>query len=263
MLKKYTALARVAWALTLEYRAQIVLWMLGSFLMIIMLAVWLSVTRNGTVNGFASGDFVAYYMVGWVVRNVTAVWSAWELDYSIRQGTLSSKLLRPINPIHNEIAANWVEKSVRIVFIIPIAIIVLLMSPDATLIITPVSIVTFVIALFGAWILVFLSDYLVGMLAFWTSQTAAFIEGLYGLRLLLSGIIAPLAMFPKVVQHGLRWTPFPYMLNFPTEILTGRTTTPDQLLVGFAVQFMWVAILSIMAGVVWRRAIRSYSAVGA
>lgn len=263
MLKKYLALSRVAWALTLEYRAAIVLWMLGSLLMIIMLAVWLSVSRNGRVNGFSSGDFVAYYMVGWVVRNVTAVWSSWELDRAIREGTLSSQLLRPINPIHNEIAANWVEKSLRIVIIIPIAAIVLLVSPGATLVLTPLSIVAFVVAVFGAWLLVFLSDYLVGMIAFWTSQTAAFIEGLYGVRMLFSGIIAPLAMFPQTVQDALRWTPFPYMLNFPTEILTGRVTTLDQLLFGFAMQIVWIAVLVVVAGAVWRKAIRSYSAVGA
>jgi len=263
MCRKYLAFARVAWALTLEYRAQILIWMMSSFLMVIMLAVWLSISRNGTVNGFAPGDFVAYYMIGWIVRNLTAVWTAWELDLAIREGRLSPLLLKPIHPIHNEIAANWVEKSLRVFIVLPIAVVVLLITPGASLILTPLTLVAFILAVAGAWLLVFLSDYLVGMLAFWTSQTAAFIEGYYGVRLLLSGIIAPLAMFPPAAQAALRWTPFPYMLNFPTEILTGRVTTLEQLFISFGIQFVWVAIFAVIVVAVWRRAIRSYSAVGA
>ena len=64
-----------------------------SLLMIIMLVVWLGVSEQGTINGFTRGDFVAYYMIGWVVRTMTAVWSSWEMDYQVRQGTLSPLLL--------------------------------------------------------------------------------------------------------------------------------------------------------------------------
>jgi ABC-2 type transport system permease protein len=263
IVKKYAAMGRTAWALTLEYRAQIVIWMMSSFLMVIMLLVWLSISRDGTVNGFTSADFVAYFMIGWVVRNLTAVWSSWELDYAIRQGTLSPLLLRPIHPIHNEIAANWVEKALRIAIVLPIATVVLLLTPGANVVLTPASLLLFALAVMGAWLLSFLADYLVGMLAFWTTQTAAFIEGLYAVKLVLSGIIAPIAMFPQGVQDVLRWTPFPYMLNFPVEILTGRAFTPDQLLFGFAVQFAWVIVLALAVTGVWKLAIRSYSAVGA
>lgn len=263
MLKKYAAMGRAAAAITFEYRAQILIWMMSSFLMVVMLLVWLSISRDGTVNGFSSADFVAYFMVGWVVRNLTAVWASWELDYAIRQGTLSSKLLKPIHPVHNEIAGNWVEKSLRIVIVLPIAVVVLLLTPGANVVLTPAALLLFTIAVAGAWLLCFLADYLVGMLAFWTTQTAAFIEGLYAVKLVLSGIIAPIAMFPQAVQDVLKWLPFPYMLNFPVEILTGRASTPEQLLFGFGVQFAWVITLLIAATLVWKVAIRSYSAVGA
>ncbi len=213
MLQKYGAFARVAWSLTLEYRAQILIWMMASLLMIVMLMVWLSISANGAVNGYSSGDFIAYYMIGWFVRVITAVWSSWELDAHIRQGTLSPLLLRPIHPIHNEIAANWAEKLARLFLVVPITIGVFIFTPATPLNLTAASVVLFAISIFGAWLLVFLSDYLVGMLAFWTSQTSAFIMMLYGVRMVLSGIIAPLAMFPQSIQSALKFTPFPYMLT--------------------------------------------------
>lgn len=262
MWKKYVALGKAAWALTVEYRAQIVIWMMSSFLMVIMLMVWLSISRDGDVNGFSSADFVTYFMIGWVVRNLTAVWSSWELDLAIREGRLSPMLLRPIHPIHNEIATNWVEKGLRLIIVLPIAIVVLTFTPGVRLALTPPNLLAFALSIAGAWLITFMSDYLIGMLAFWTTQTSAFINGFYGVRLVLSGIIAPIAMFPPAAQSILQWLPFPYMLNFSVDILMGRVQG-EQMLLGFAIQSAWAIVFSAAVWLVWRIAIRSYSAVGA
>jgi ABC-2 type transport system permease protein len=262
MLKKYAALARAGWAITVEYRAQVLIWMMYSILMVIMLVVWLSIAEDGPVNGFTQADFVTYFMIGWLVRNLTAVWASWELDFAIREGRLSPMLLRPIHPIHNEIAGNWVEKSLRLVIVIPIVVIVLIATPNASVVLTPLSIIAFIVSVIGAWLILFFVDYLIGMLAFWTTQTSAFIVAFDSIRIVLTGIIAPLAMFPQGVQDVLRWTPFPYMLNFSVDIAMGRLT-PEGMLLGFVVQWAWVAIVIVTMRAVWRLAIRSYSAVGA
>ncbi len=262
MLNKYAALARAAWALTVEYRAQIIIWMMYSILMVIMLVVWLSISENGAVNGYTSTDFVTYFMVGWMVRNLTAVWASWELNFAIREGRLSPMLLRPIHPIHNEIAGNWVEKTLRVAIVMPIVAVVLIATPGVNLLLTPLNIVAFIVSVMGAWLILFMVDYLIGMLAFWTSQTSAFIIAFDGFRLVLTGVIAPLAMFPQAVQDTLRWTPFPYMLNFSIDIAMGRLTN-EQMLFGFVVQWVWVAIVIVAMRAMWKVAIRSYSAVGA
>jgi ABC-2 type transport system permease protein len=262
MLKKYAALARAAWAITVEYRAQIVIWMMYSVLMVIMLVVWLAIAEDGPVNGFTQADFVTYFMIGWLVRNLTAVWASWELDFAIREGRLSPMLLRPIHPIHNEIAGNWVEKSLRLLIVTPIVVIVLIATPNAAVVLTPLNILAFTVSVIGAWLILFFVDYLIGMLAFWTTQTSAFIVAFDSIRIVLTGIIAPLAMFPQAVQDVLRWTPFPYMLNFSVDIAMGRLT-PEAMLFGFVVQWAWVAIVIAAMRAVWRLAIRSYSAVGA
>lgn len=262
MWKKYLALCKAAWALTTEYRAQIIIWMMNSILMVIMLMVWLSISRDGTVNGYSSADFVTYFMVGWVVRNLTAVWASWELDLAIREGRLSPMLLRPLHPIHNEVAINWADKVLRMFIVIPIVTVILLATPGVHLDLAPLNLLAFVISVAGAWLIAFLSDYLIGMLAFWTTQTGAFIQGFYGIRLVLSGVIAPIAMFPPVIQDMLRWLPFPYMLNFSADIAMGRMHG-EAMLLGFAVQFTWVAFFIAAVWGVWKIAIRSYSAVGA
>ncbi|HEY3291778.1 MAG TPA: ABC-2 family transporter protein, partial [Anaerolineae bacterium] len=169
MIRKYLALIRMAWSLSLEYRAEQILWMLSNLLSIIMLLVWLSISRNGPVGGFNSGDFVAYYMVGLVVRHLTGVWASWELSNDIREGNLSAQLLRPIHPVHRHVTANWSEHFMRLTMLFPLIVIVMLATPDAHLYVTPVSVAAFILSLAGAWLISFLSDYAIGILAFWVS----------------------------------------------------------------------------------------------
>ena len=262
MAKKYFALIRACWGLTLEYRAEGFIWLMTNLLSVIMLLVWLSISRAGPVNGFTAGDFVAYYMVGLVVRQLTGVWSSWTLSFDIREGRLSSQLLRPLHPIHMEIANNWSEKVMRMVILLPIVVAVLALTPGAQLKLTPVTAAAFVLSVAGAWAICFLADYAIGILAFWTSQATAFAQVLWSLKVVLSGMLAPIQMFPPAAQAALQWLPFRYMLAFSNEILLGLAQG-EQIVFGLAVQFAWVAVFFVLVRILWRLGVRSYGAVGA
>ncbi|NJM42220.1 MAG: hypothetical protein HC853_16490 [Anaerolineae bacterium] len=235
---------------------------LTSLLMIIMMVVWMSISKDGTVNGFSRADFVTYYMVGMVVRQLTAVWASWEMDFSIREGILSPKLLRPLHPIHNDIAANWGEKAIRMVIVLPLVITVLWLTPGVQLDLSPLTLLLFILSIGGAWVIMFFMDYLTGLLAFWTTQVTAFITLVEALRILFAGILAPIQMFPLWLQNIIQFLPFRYVLSFSIEIVTGRVQGA-QLLFGFAMQLFWAVFMVLAVRAVWARAMRSYSAVGA
>ncbi|MFN3705067.1 MAG: ABC transporter permease [Thermoflexales bacterium] len=264
MLRIYATLLRMGWAIVMEYRAQIVIWMTNSLLTIVFMLVWLSISRDGPINGYESADFVAYFIVAWVVRNFTAVWASWELDYAIREGRLSPMLLRPLHPIHHEIAINWAEKGIRLFLVLPLAALGLVIWPEAAARLdwSLLNIALFLVSLALAWLILFMSDYLLGILAFWTTQATAFVQGFFGLRLLLSGTVMPLAMFPAALQQVLRYTPFPYMLHFNVDIAMGRVRG-EELLIGLTLQLAWALTCTALVHLLWRAAIRSYSAVGA
>jgi len=262
MLSKYLSLMRLNWGLSLEYRAEGFIWLMTNMFNVIMLLVWLSISRAGPVNGFSSADFVAYYMIGLIVRQLTAAWSSWELSFAISEGRLSPQLLRPIHPIHQEITANWSEKVLRMTLLLPIVAAVLILTPGVSLHVTPASLLAFAVSVAGAWAIYFLADYCVGILAFWTTQATAFSNVLYGLKIVLGGILAPIQMFPPAVQALLEWLPFKYMLAFSNEIALGQASG-ERLLSGLAVQWAWVLALWLLMQVLWRLGVRSYGAVGA
>ncbi len=262
MIRKYLAFLRACWSISLEYRAEGFVWMMTNLLSIVMMLVWLSISSAGPVAGFTSGDFVAYYMVGLLVRHLSGAWTSYELDMAIREGTLSPQLLRPIHPVHWHVAANWSEKAMRLSILVPLVALVFLLTPSAHLYLTPMSVGAFLLSLAGAWLVSFLSDYMIGILSFWTSQTGAFNQVMWGLRLVLSGILAPIQMFPPAVQAALDWLPFRYMLAFSNEIALGQTQG-GRLLFGLAVQWAWVAFFFLLTRLMWKMGTRSYSAVGA
>ena len=150
MIRKYLAFFRACWAISLEYRAEGFVWMLTNLLSIIMMLVWLSLSSAGPVAGFTSGDFVAYFMVGLIVRHMTGAWTSFDLDTSIREGTLSPQLVRPIHPVHWYVAANWSEKATRLGILLPLVALAFVLTPSAHLDITPVSVGAFLLSLVGA-----------------------------------------------------------------------------------------------------------------
>ena len=93
----------------LQYRAALVIWSIGHILEpLIYLVVWSTVSRSsgGSVSGFTTAEFAAYFIVLMLVNHVTFSWIMFEYDYRVRHGTLSFALLRPVHPIHADVADN-------------------------------------------------------------------------------------------------------------------------------------------------------------
>ncbi len=264
MLRKYPTLLRASWSLMLEFRGEILLWMMSSAISLVMLVVWLSVAEdnNNSVNGFNGNDFVTYFLSSWAIRNLTAVWASWEMDSNVREGKLSPMLLRPMNPVHWDISQNLAEKALRAAIVLPVVILVMLFGPGLNIDWSLANVLAFLVSIVGAWLILFWADYLMGLSAFWTSQANAVITTWYGIRLILSGMVAPLVMFPASLQTALLWLPFRYTNSFTVEIITGRMNGND-LWFGFALQAFWALFFFCIAQITWKIALRNYSAVGA
>jgi ABC-2 type transport system permease protein len=245
-----------------EYRASLVIWMIVNVMPLVMLAVWFSLTECGPIAGYTQSDFVSYYLLLALVRQMTNVWVIWELDSDIRHGDLSIKLLHPLNPLHDYIETNLADKVFRIVVLIPLALLAWWIFPTIHYEATPSSLFLFLVALAAAWFLRFMSQYIIGLLAFWASDTMVLNDIWFALSEMLGGMIAPLALFPGPVAAVANFLPFRFMMSFPVEILSGRLT-PGGLAGGWATLIAWVVVTISLYRWVWRRGRRQFSAYGA
>jgi ABC-2 type transport system permease protein len=265
-LKAYPTLLRVYYARSIEYRGQLLIWILSSVLPLVMMFVWVALAESqGSINGYGSADFISYYLMVTLFRRLTGAWIFWDVDSDIRTGTMSPQLLKPLHPLHHSLAKVLSSKPIQIAIVLPpIVLASLLLSSRYALHydLRLFNLVWVALATWGALLLEFFAQAIIGSLAFWISHAVALADVWFWVRSFLSGWIIPLAMFPPGLQLALVFLPFRYCLAFPIEIILGALT-PDQIAIGFVMQYAWVLIFFGLFQFVWRRGVKSYGAVGA
>jgi len=262
MISKYLALMRRSLSVMFEYRASVFIWMLVNIMPLVMLAVWYTLAADGPIGSYSQNDFVSYYLLITFLRQMTTVWVIHELDYQIRHGQLSIKLLHPINPIHEFMSDNLADKVLRVTVMIPLAAVAFIVFPNVHYDVTPVTITLMLVTLAAAWAMRFLSQYTFALFGFWVSQAETLHEIWYATWLLIGGMVAPIELFPEPIASIAHWLPFRFMLSFPAEIMLGRLTTQD-LLFGLGATAFWLALMIAAYRFVWRRGLRQFSAYGA
>ena len=255
-------LLRIGFAQIIAYRAEVAIWVLSATTPLIMLALWNAVAADGPVAGLDQDDMARYFTATLVVRQLTTSWMIWQLNYQIRTGELSPRLLRPMHPLVVEAGTMLADKPFRLVVIAPVLLALVAWRPELWSVPEPAALVLFLVTVLVAWLLLYLVQALFGMLAFWLDQSA----GLFGVWFatwgLLSGYVAPLAVFPAEMQGVLDWLPFRYMLALPVELLGGFLTAREAL-PQLGIQLAWLVVLFALTAFTWRRGVRHYGAFGA
>lgn len=229
---------------------------------VIYLVVWSTVAnaQGGEVGGYTAGQFAAYYIVWTLVRNMNIVFTPYGWEWRIQRGQLSSALLRPIHPLHSDVAffAGW--KFVVIVLWLPLAaILALIFKP--TLSPTWIEVVVFFFAIWGAYLLRTMLLSLLGMITFWTTRVSALYELFFALELILSGRLVPMSLMPQWVQQVSDFLPFKWAFQYPIEALVGHLPA-QELFSGLGMQALWISVGIFFVGIIWRMGIKRFSAVG-
>lgn len=260
----YPALLRIAFLAQIQYRASNVIWLIGMLLEpLVFLVVWTRVAeaQGGQVAGYGTREFAAYYISLLAVNHFTFSWIMHTFQYRIQYGQLSFELLRPVHPIHNDLSDNLAYKVLMAVVVAPtIALMVLGFDPLFSW--RAEALVAFAPALLLAFAVRFLMEWSLALAAFWTTRVLAMNQIYFAVMMFLSGRIAPLAMFPDWMQDLAMALPFYYTMAFPVELFLGRLSSSEALQ-GIGIQLAWLLAAATLITLVWRRAVRRFTAVGA
>ncbi len=246
-----------------QYRFQQALGLMAlMFEAVIYLVVWTTVadSQGGEIGGFTTGELAGYY-IGWMfVRNITTGWSPQWFEYRIRQGEFNTALLRPVHPYFPDISHMVAGKTTGLITLLPtMAILALIFQPEVTFVTW--SLIAMVPALILAFLLRYTMMYVWALTAFWTTRITALFELYYAFEFFFSGRIAPLSLLPEWAQTIASYLPFLWTFGFPLELLLGRLT-PSEALFGFGMQAIWLIISVIAVRLIWRGAVKQYTAVG-
>lgn len=259
LLKKITTFLSVYYAYMVEYRAELILWVLSGSLPLILMGVWIQAAQGGQF-GLSPVEFARYFLAVFLIRQFTVVWVVWEFEREVVEGKLSPRLLQPVDPVWHHVAAHLAERAARLPFSLFLVGLFFLLYPQSFWIPHWFNLLLFIPAVAIAFVLRFLTQYTFAIFAFWTERASAIEQFWFLFYLFLSGMIGPLELFPEGVRNFLAWTPFPYMIYFPASLIVGLPVNVGQ---SFAAIIGWCVIFFIINRWLWKKGLKKYSGMGA
>jgi ABC-2 type transport system permease protein len=260
----YVVMMKNSAVVCFHYRARaFILLLITACEAVVYLALWTTVAASspaGTVGGWSSSGLAAYFIVLTLVRQMTTTSSPQGIAERVHSGQFSVALLRPMHPMHGDIAEFMGWKLVLAGLWLPVAValtVVFRPSFDFGLL----EVAVFVAAIWMAFLIRTLYLWLLGMIAFWLTRAIAAFDLFMAVELLFSGRLMPLSLLPDWAAAASSALPFRWVFGFPVEVLVAGPR-PAELLHGLMMQAVWVVLCGAGVLVLWRGAIRRYTAVG-
>lgn len=262
-MKKLFALFRLNLADLLEYRLDLFIYTIGSIARpAAMMAIWVAAYSSGAKIPMEQNTLLQYYLFLLFVSLLTDAWGAPFIMSAIRLGKLSPFLLRPSPYIFQQLSNNLMEKAIKVIYLVPAIFVLGLIFRTGMPSIDFLKVVLFVLTVFFAFALNFLISFLIGITAFWLDE-AAFLDDFVDLIIyVFSGLLFPIALFPRFMQTISSILPFRYALSLPIEIVLGQITG-TKLLWAISSQIGWLLVAIFAVKYFWGRGVKKYSASGA
>ncbi len=258
---KLAAVMRVGVAAAVAYRGEFFIWILTTNMPLVMLALWSRVAADGPVGRFTQRGFAAYFLGVLLVRFLAGSWVVWELTFAIRDGSLASRLIRPLHPFAHYAADNLAQMPLRLVVAAPIAAGLVWVAGPAGLSHDPVQWALAPVAVAGAWALTYSAMLAVASLAFYFDSALSVWELWMALGYVLSGYLVPLELLPPTARAVAAWLPWRYTLALPLETMLGLVDRASSVR-GLAVQWAWTALFLTAATALWKRGLGRYESFG-
>ncbi len=227
--------------------------------------IWRAVySTRTTLNGLTLEQMLTYYGISAVINYLTYDSADWDLQWLIRTGGFLTFMLRPVTysyyalsqKIGHRILAVWVELfPIYLIFFFLFRINLIPAAPGWA-----------ALSILLSFLLVFLTNYSIGISAFWLTKTDGLRRAFQTMRDLSAGSIIPLTFFPEAMQKILFFLPFQFITYVPTRVFIGsyelagiKLTIPE--VVGL--QFGAVLVMFGVYKILWHFGIKRFTGVGA
>ena len=255
---KITTLLKVQYSNMLEYRVEIALWAISGIIPFFMLNIWTNNNLNESIN-LSNVMLSRYFLSAFFVRQFSVVWVVFTFEEDALLGKISPYLIQPLNPFYRYFAQHLAEQITRFPFALMIAFIFFILNPESIWIPNLYLFFLGCISTFFSFLIQFLIQSIISCLCFWTEKASAIERLLFIPTLFLSGLLAPVISFPEYVKSWIYITPFPYLIDFPANLLSGNITN---VINGFLMQIFWISILFPLFKTTWLMGTKKYTAMG-
>ncbi|MCH2210460.1 MAG: ABC-2 family transporter protein [Fuerstiella sp.] len=216
----------------------------------------------GVLQDYRYADMVAYFLLVMVARAFSSMPGlATGIAESIRNGSVRKYLLQPVDMLDY---LFWHRVAHKLVYYVvaagPFALVFWLCRNYLPGWPSGIVVTAFVISLLFGFVIGFLIESLIGLIAFWFLEVSSLIFIFMMLNYFLSGHMIPLEWIDSWIPW-VHYLPLRYLAYFPAAVLLGRIPEAD--LPGeIAVQTVWVVVLLAANRAAFHYGVRRYGAFG-
>ena len=260
---KYLHILRLGWLDALEYRTEFFVSVLGwGVRLFIALYLWFAVAeaRGGQIGAYSFRTILSYFFIVQIISSFTFSRVGFEIAYDIYRGDFANFMLKPLRYIPFRLVHEMSKNAFRTgIALLLFGTILMFELGGISFPIWKIPLV--LIAIIASY---FLNSFIVvtiALTAFWITNSTRLTFIYFGILTIFSGMIIPIDLFPPKLFAIFQYLPFPYIFFFPAKLIQSNELTPF-LKSGFIIEWSFIAVLTAILWLTYRRGVRHFEAVG-
>lgn len=272
--KLYLPFSKAGIKIELAYKAQIVMWIVISFIQcFFVLFLYQAIYRNSengidsVINGFTFYDMVLYMITSFFFSFIMGSGdTSYEIWTDIKEGTIANTLTKPVSyRLRHLFTYFGVLVFDYVVIIIPFLSIVYgifiglgILEVNAWQFV--MNVLFFLIFSILAGFINNAVSYFVGMLVFYTDHLFGLNMARNALQGFLGGQMVPLA-YMGTLGVAFSFTPFAFMNSVPVLTIMGKLDI-NSILIYLGIAILWILIIELVNHLIFKRALRKITVQG-
>lgn len=224
----------------------------GLLFIFIFTSLWRAIyssSEAAPASGFSLNGIIAYAIFAMIIR-ISMSMEDMSTISKVRTGAISMDLIKPMNYFAMLLAESLGQSMFHwFTRVFPI-LVICLFAFDVSMPIETSNYLLFGVAWVFGYSIMFMINFLFGLIAFWTVETFSFQLMKYGMFTLFAGGIIPIDFFPAWAMPVVDMIPFKYVLYVPTALFIGHIGG-DEAYALIALQLAWVAALGLASWLMW------------
>lgn len=272
MWKKYLTISTKAFVRTIEYRAEIFLWVILSIIPFgVIMIIWTGIYgQGGEINNFSLAKIIQYYLLVMIIRRVTAAHFEEHEAQKIREGKIDYLLTKPVSYTKRLFFATLGSRFSSLIFASPVLIILIFFSVKNDPNLGNVDairtfaenfwpLLNFCVLLIIGYIVEWILAYITVLFAFWYENASGLQHFKWLLITILSGSMVPIPFMPEWLKNLVNQLPFKYLYSVPISVIQDNylLSTYDWFYIA-----SFVGGLIFVAQIMWKKGAMKYTSAG-
>lgn len=263
-MRKYYYILKLSLQHQFSDAAKPFIWIFGEGVQAFVFAfIWLAVSGGqDTVGNTPTSNLITYYFFIFINWFIIGGFSHLIMVQSIREGTLTNQLARPIIPFAMDVIKEQGWKLFGLITGIPILFLLILIFQEYIKFNFNLETILYTLPAIIMGAIVFaLIDFMIAFSAFWLHKIDGFRYLTTAVNSVLGGYIIPFELLPRYLSDTAVWLPFRYTFAFAAQIFQENLSL-GEMYFGFILQATWIVLLGIIVYITYKISLRQYETYG-